>query len=51
MRLQRGQTAARSLEPQVVEQTLARHDLVRVQEQIGKESALTRASEPELLTP
>jgi len=51
MRLQRGQTAARSLEPELVEETVAPDDLVRVQEQIGKESALTRASEPELLTP
>src|SRR5439155_3621012 len=51
LRLQRGQASTGRFEPELVEEAVGRDRLVRVEQQVGEERALSRTPEPELLTP
>ncbi len=51
LRLKGGGASLRQLEPQVLEQPLGRHDLVRAKQQIGEKRALARPAERKRSTP
>src|SRR2546423_2493363 len=50
LRLQCGQTAGGSFEPELVKETLGCDGLVRVEKQVDEQRALSRTCEPERLT-